>query len=112
MAGGKKQQNNRRDSIKNSRFHACPPAARQFTTSVNLVWRLVPFRVVYGQPLHNPVREGLPTIRPEFGGANGRSKVVAVVSGEVSAVRHSASMLCPAQRKASDRRRLSSAPVR
>src|ERR1700730_18108602 len=38
-------------------------AARQFTTSVNLVWRLLPFRVVYEQLLPNLVKEGLPTTR-------------------------------------------------
>jgi hypothetical protein len=47
---------------------------------------------------------------PNFVGANGRTKDVAVVSGEVIAVRRSALMLCPAQRKDSDRRKLFSGP--
>jgi len=48
----KKQQKNRRNSIKDWRFHVLPPerSLREFTTSVNPVWRLLPFRVVYGQP--------------------------------------------------------------
>src|ERR1035438_7013660 len=39
MSGGKEQQKNRRDSIKDWRFHVLPPERlpRQFTTSVNLV---------------------------------------------------------------------------
>jgi hypothetical protein len=48
MSGGKKQQKNTRDSIKDWRFQVLPPerSLRQFTTSVNPVWRLLPFRVV------------------------------------------------------------------
>ncbi len=49
MSGGKKQQKNRRDSVKNWRFQVLPPerSLRQLTTSVNEVWRLLPLRVVY-----------------------------------------------------------------
>jgi hypothetical protein len=50
MSDSKKHQKNRRDSIKDWRFHVLPPerSLRQFTTSVNPVWRSLPFRVVYG----------------------------------------------------------------
>jgi hypothetical protein len=41
----KKQQKNRRDSIKDWRFDVLPPerSLRQFATSVNPVWRLLSF---------------------------------------------------------------------
>jgi hypothetical protein len=50
MSGGKKQQKHRRDSIKDWRFQVLPPerSLRQLTTPLNPVWRLRPFRVVYG----------------------------------------------------------------
>lgn len=49
MTSRKKQQKNRRDSIKDWRFNIIPERSlRQFTTPVNPVLRLLPFRVAYG----------------------------------------------------------------
>jgi hypothetical protein len=47
MSGSKEQQKNRTISVKDWRFDLLPPerSLREFTTSVNPVWRLLPFRV-------------------------------------------------------------------
>jgi transposase InsO family protein len=51
MPDSKKQQKNRRDSIKDWRFHALPPehSRTQFTTSVNLVLRCKKQCILPGQ---------------------------------------------------------------
>jgi len=71
----KKQQKNRRDSIKDSRFHVLPPerSLREFTTSVNPVWRLLPLRVVYGQTGSNRITSCLPTTRKVARPVNARA---------------------------------------
>jgi len=59
MSGGKKQQKNSRDSIKDWRFQVLAPeqfTGRQFTTSVTLVWRLLSFWVLDAQLFPSPVR--------------------------------------------------------
>jgi len=52
MSDSKKQQKNRRDSIKDWRFQVLPRecSLRQFITSVIPVWRLLPFRGAYAPP--------------------------------------------------------------
>jgi len=64
----KKQQKNRRDSIKDWRFDVLPPerSLRQVTTSVNPVWRLLSFtgkpELIPGDPIA-PLLPFSPTIR-------------------------------------------------
>jgi len=66
----KKQQKNRRDSIKDWRFDVLPPehSLRQVTTSVNPVWRLLSFtgkpELIHGDPIAPLLPASfLPTIR-------------------------------------------------
>jgi hypothetical protein len=47
MSGSKEQKKDRSNSVKDWRFDLLPPerSLREFTTSVNPVWRLLPFGV-------------------------------------------------------------------
>jgi hypothetical protein len=64
-----------------SRLRECPPRTRnEKSAGVNLESSVeVCHRFWAGQPFHNPVREGLPTTRPEFS-----ESVPAAVSGPES----------------------------